>query len=344
MRRRGFLCLLAVPLLAGCPGSSPDSSSATGSGTTAGSGGGDKVKIGFVVKSASEPWFQTEWKFAKQAADKNGFELVTLEAKDAEELDRTLSNLANQGAKGVILCTPDTKLGPTVVAKSKEKNLKLFTVDDRLLDASGKPMTDVHYLGISATEIGKLVGQTIVDEAKKRGWNPAEVGIGALTVDEIETCKERTDGATEVLLKNGFLEKNLFRNPWKKPQDIPAAVDAANTILTQHMDVKKWVAFSSNDDGVLGFVRASEQKSIPAENVIGVGINGTTAKEDFAKAKPTGMYASVLLSAKTHGYSTAEMMYQWIKDGKEPPKETFTKGTLIDRNNYKEKLKEEGIE
>jgi L-arabinose transport system substrate-binding protein len=341
MRRRvflAFLALSALPLLAGCPGSPTDAVPTTGNA------GSEKLKIGFVVKSASEPWFQTEWKFAQQAADKYGFELVKLPATDAEELDRTLSNLANQGAKGVVLCTPDTKLGPTIVARCNEKNLKLFTIDDRLLDASGKPMTSVHYLGISATEIGKMVGQAIADEAKKRGWNPAEVGVAALTVDEIETCKERTDGATEILLKNGFLEKNLFKNPWKKPHDIPAAIDAANTILTQHATVKKWVAFSSNDDGVLGFVRASEQKNIPAENVIGVGINGTTARDDFAKEKPTGMFASVLLSPKTHGYSTAEMMYRWLKEGTEPPKETFTRGTLIDRTNYKEKLQAEGIE
>ncbi len=335
MRRRGFLIALALPLLAGCPTATNEAPKA---------GEGEKLKIGFVVKSASEPWFQTEWKFAQEAADKYGFTLLKQPATDAEELDRTLNNLANQGAKGVVLCTPDTKLGPTIVAKCAEKNLKLFTVDDRLLDADGKPMHDVHYLGISASEIGKMVGQALVDEAKKRGWNLAEVGVAALTVDEIETCKERTDGATEVLLKNGFLEKNLFKNPWKKPNDIPAAVDAASTILTQHTDVKKWVAFSSNDDGVLGFVRASEQKNLPAESVIGIGINGTTAKDDFAKEKPTGMFASILLSPKTHGFSTAEMMYLWIKDNKEPPKETFTKGQLIDRTNFKEKLKEEGME
>ena len=110
------------------------------------------------------------------------------------------------------------------------------------------------------------------------------------------------------------------------------------------MNVKKWVAFSSNDDGVLGFVRASEQKSLPAESVIGVGINGTTAKDDFAKEKPTGMFASALLSARTHGYSTIEMLFHWVKDGKEPPKETYTKGTMIDRTNFKEKMKEEGLD
>jgi hypothetical protein len=37
-------------------------------------------------------------------------------------------------------------------------------------------------------------------------------------------------------------------------------------------------------------------------------------------------------------------MYNWIKDGKEPAKETYTKGTLIDRANFVAKLKEEGIE
>jgi L-arabinose transport system substrate-binding protein len=337
MQRRAFLAIFTLPWLAlsGCPSSGP-------SGSTGGEG--EKLKIGFVVKSATEPWFQTEWKFAQQAADKYGFELLKQPAVDAEELDRTLNNLANQGAKGVILCTPDTKLGPTVVQRCQEKNLKLFTVDDRLLDASGQPLTQVHYLGISASQIGEMVGQALVDEAKKRGWNPAEVGIAALTVDEIETCRERTDGAKSVLLKNGFSEKNVFANPWKKPHDIPAAVDAANTILTQNPMIKHWVAYSSNDDGVLGFVRASEQKGIAAEDVIGVGINGTTAKDEFAKEKPTGMHASVLLSPKTHGYSTAEMMYLWIKDGKEPPKETLTRGQLIDRTNYKDKLKEEGIE
>lgn len=338
MRRRGFLAIfgLAALALTGCPSNTP--------APTGGAAGGEKIKLGFVVKSATEPWFQTEWKFAQQAADKNGFELIKQPATDAEEVDRTLNNLANQGAKGVVICTPDTKLGPAIIAKCKEKNLKLFTVDDRLLDADGKPMKDVPYLGISAREIGKSVGQAIVDEAKKRGWNLAEVGAAVLTVDELETARERIAGATEVLLANGFPEKNLYKVAWKKPYDISTAVEAANTVLTQHGDIKKWVAFSSNDDGVLGFVRASEQKSLPAESVIGVGINGTTAKDDFAKDKPTGMVASVLLSARTHGYATIESLYHWVKDGKEPAMETYTKGTLIDRTNYKEKMKEEGIE
>lgn len=304
----------------------------------------DKPKIGFIVKSGTEMWFQTEWKFAQQAADKDGFDLVKIDAEgSAEKVDAALDNLAAQGAKGVIICTPDTKLGPAIVAKCKEKNLKLMSVDDRLIGADGKPLADVPHLGISAYEIGKMVGQSLVDEAKKRNWNPSEVGAAALTVDEIETCRERVQGATEVLVKNGFPAANIYRIAWKKPQDIPAAVDAANVVLTQHGSVKKWLAFSSNDDGVLGFVRASEQRGLPADAVIGVGINGTSGVDDLKKPQPTGFFASVLLSPKQHGYDTAEAMYKWVKDGVEPAKETYTKGTLIDRTNFKEKMAAEGL-
>jgi ABC-type sugar transport system substrate-binding protein len=201
----------------------------------------------------------------------------------------------------------------------------------------------VPYLGISAGDIGKSVGQAIVGEAKKRGWNLSEVGAAVLTVDEIESCKQRTDGASEALTAAGLPAANFFREAWKKPQQLPTAMDAATNLITKHPEIKKWVAYSSNDDGVLGFVRAAEQRSIAAESVIGIGINGTSGKEDLKKATPTGFHASVLLSARTHGFNTAEAMYQWIKDNKIPAKETYTKGTLIDRTNFKEKLAAEGI-
>ena len=329
--RRFAMLLAAAALVPGCAQPSKP-------------GSADTVKIGFVVKSATEAWFQTEWKFADEAAKANGFELVKLAATDAEQVMSALDNLAAQGAQGVVLCTPDTKLGPAIVAKCKEKNLKLMAVDDRLVDADGKPIAEVPFLGISAREIGKQVGDGLAAEMKARGWNPAETGAAVLTVDEIETCRERTDGASEALRAAGFPEANIHRTPWKKPHDIPSAVDAANVLLTQNPKVTRWVAFSSNDDGVLGFVRASEQRGIAAKDVIGIGINGTSGKDDLKKSAPTGFHASVLLSPKSHGYGTAEAMYRWIKDGKEPAKETLTTGTLINRANYKEKLTAEGME
>lgn len=335
-RRTVLVSLAAIPMIlaAGCN----TGGTATGTGT-----GASDVKIGFIVKSATEPWFQSEWQFADEAAKKYGFTLVKLPATDADQLMSALDNLAAQGAQGVIVCAPDTKLGPSIVAKCEEKNLKLMSVDDRLVDAGGKPLDKVAHLGISASEIGKSVGEAIAAEIKTRGWNAAETGAAVLTVDEIETCRLRTDGAAGALEASGFNKANIYRTPWKAPNDINTAVDAANIVLTQHPNIKHWVAFSSNDDGVLGFVRASEQRNIAATDVIGIGINGTSGKDDLKKATPTGFYASILLSPKTHGFGTAEAMYKWIKEGTAPAAETYTKGTLIDRKNFVEALKAEGL-
>ncbi|MDQ2986442.1 MAG: arabinose ABC transporter substrate-binding protein [Armatimonadota bacterium] len=304
--------------------------------------GGDRPKIGFLVKSATEVWFQQEWKFADDAAKDLGFDLIKIPTQDGEQVMSALDNLAAQGAQGVIICSPDVKLGPAIVAKCKSANLKLMSVDDRLVDADDKPLTDVPHLGISAHEIGKMVGQAIVDEMKVRGWDISAVGAIAVNLDELETARQRINGASEVLVAAGFDAGRIFKSPWKT-QDIPGALDAASITLTQHGDIKKWVAFSSNDDGVLGVVRATEGRRIPASDVIGVGINGTSGVDDFKKESPTGFFGSVLLSPRKHGYDTCRMMYEWVKNGTAPPQETWTSGILITRENYEEKMKEEGL-
>lgn len=301
----------------------------------------DKVKIGFLVKQPEEPWFQNEWEFAQQAADKYGFELIKIGATEGEKVLSGIDTLATRGAQGFVICTPDVRLGPAIVAKAKSANLKLFTVDDQFVGSDGKFM-DVPYMGIAADDIGKIMGQAAFDEMNRRGWKVADAAACAMTYDELDTARKRTDGAIEVLAKAGFPKGRIFKAT-QKTTDIPGAFDAANIVLTQHGGIKKWLVVGMNDEAVLGAVRAMEGRSLGADNVIGVGIGGSTGVDDFKKEKPTGFYASVLISPKRHGYETAEYMYKWIKDGVEPPKHTLTRGLLITRANYEKIMKEQGL-
>lgn len=349
MRRFIPLLAYAALLLIGCGSNSGEPAAG---GTTGGGGkpaaedyrpwkAGDKPKIGFLVKSASEPWFQTEWKFADEAASKLGFELIKIETKEGSKVMDAMDQLGTQNAHGVIICTPDTRLGTAIVEAAAKNKLRLFTVDDRLVDANDKPLANVPYLGISAKEIGGTVGQACADEMKKRGWNVSETGVLAIVPEELETARLRIDGASEKITAAGVKAEQIYRAPWKK-FDVGGAIEVANPVITQHSEVKHWLVISSNDDGVVGGVRALEEKGFKAADVIGVGINGTTI-EDFEKPEMTGFFASVLLSARTHGYKTSEMMFNWITKGEKPPMETYTSGTLIDRTNYKAKRAEEGL-
>ncbi|MHA6910349.1 SDR family oxidoreductase [Ralstonia pseudosolanacearum] len=164
----------------------------------------EEVKIGFLVKQPEEPWFQDEWKFADQAAKEKGFKLVKIGVPSGGEVLTAIDNLGAQHAQGFVICVPDVKLGPAVVAKARQNNLKLMTVDDRLVDGGGKPIEAVPHMGISATRIGEQVGEAIAQEMKKRGWNPAEVGAIRIAYDQLPTARERTDGAVAALAKAGF--------------------------------------------------------------------------------------------------------------------------------------------
>lgn len=332
------LCgLCAGMVLVGCSGG--DKSAGTAGGGTGGEKG--KVKIAFIVKKPDEPWFQLEWKFADEAANKDGFELIKIPATDGDKVMPALENAATQGAQGVIICTPDVKLGQAIVDRCKQRNLKLLTVDDQLVGPDGK-FLDVPHLGISAHKIGNNVGQALVDEMKKRGWNQAETGMLVVTYEELDTARERTDGAIETVTASGFPAARIFKAP-EKGQDIADSRTAATTVLTQHPEIKNWLIASMNDAGAMGAVRATESFKFTADHVIGIGINGDAALDDLKRPQATGLYGSILLQAKRHGSDTCDMMYKWITAGTEPPKITYTDGILITRDNYKQVLTEQGL-
>jgi L-arabinose transport system substrate-binding protein len=338
MHRILALLLLACPLLSGC-GKAPESAEKVKDKDT---GNAKGIAIGFLVKRPEEKWFQDEWRFAQQCADQRGFKLIKIGASDGEKVLAAIDNLAAQGAQGFVICTPDVKLGPAIVAKAKNNGLKVLTVDDQLVGPDGKFM-DVPYLGISARKIGEAVGQSLWDEMKRRGWAVGETAACAITFDELETCRERTEGAIAALQAAGFPADRIHRGA-EKTTDTEGSFNAADIVLTQHPDVKRWLVFSVNDEGVLGAVRSMAERKLDAGHVIGVGIGGSAGIEEFHKEKPTGFFASILLETRRHGFDTVDLMYRWIKEGVAPPPVTYTVGTLVTRENYEQVLRDQGLD
>jgi L-arabinose transport system substrate-binding protein len=293
----------------------------------------DPVKIGFLVKQAEEPWFQDEWKAADQAAKDKGFALVKIGVPNGEKMISAIDNLAAQKAQGFVICAPDVKLGAAVARAAKRNNMKVISVDDRLVDGAGKPVPGIPHMGISSTAIGMQVGEAIAAEIKARGWKPAEVGALRVAYDQLPTARERTGGAVTALKAAGIPPANFIDAPQVRT-DTESAYNAANIALTKNPKIRHWVAFGLNDEAVMGAVRAAEARGFKADAMIGVGIGGSqTALNEFAKPAVTGFYGTVKISAKRHGYETSANMYEWIVHNKLPPADTQTPGVLVNRTN-----------
>jgi L-arabinose transport system substrate-binding protein len=184
------------------------------------------------------------------------------------------------------------------------------------------------------------VGEALVAEMKRRGWNLEEARALRITSNELPTARERVRGASEVLLANGFKEEQIIDAP-QRTTDTEGGFNAASPIFAKHASAKYWLIYALNEESVLGAVRATEQLGISPENVIGVGINGASeAHAEFSKDRVTGFHGTVAVSSTTHGRATAEHLYRWIKDGAPPPMLTQTEGTLMVRENWQQ-VKEE---
>ena len=303
----------------------------------------DKIKIGFLVKQAEEPWFQTEWAFAEKAGKDHGFEVIKIAVPDGEKTLSAIDSLAANGAKGFVICPPDVSLGPAIVAKAKANGMKVMAVDDRFVDAKGKFMEDVPYLGMAAFEVGQKQGAAMATEAKVRNWDWKETYAIINTYNELDTGKKRTDGSVDSLTKAGLPQDHIIYAP-QKTLDVPGSMDSTNSALPKlPATAKNLIIGGMNDNTVLGGVRATEAAGFAAANVIGIGINGTDAIGELKKPN-SGFFGSMLPSPHIEGYKTAEMMYEWVTTGKEPPKYTAMDDvTLITRENFKEVLTKIGL-
>lgn len=303
----------------------------------------EKVKLGFLVKQAEEPWFQTEWAFAEKEAKKLGAEILKIAVPDGEKTLNAIDSLAANGAKGFVICTPDPKLGSAIMAKSKALNLKVIAVDDQFLTAKGQPMTDVPLIMMAASKIGERQGKELWKEMNTRKWKIAETGVLVITTDELDTARRRTGGAIAALKAAGFPEKQIYKSPTKS-NDIPGALDAANSQLVQRSGVKNWLLVGMNDNTVLGAVRATEGQGFKPENVIGIGINGVDSVTELSKSKATGFFGSLLPSPDVHGARSTEMLYNWVVKGVEPAKFTEVSDVvLLTRSNFKVELSKKGL-
>jgi L-arabinose transport system substrate-binding protein len=333
---------------AGGPGQSPgqgaapkSADAAAGAATATGAG---KIKIGFLVKQPEEPWFQNEWKFADRAGKDLGFEVIKIGATDGEKVLSAIDNLAAQGAQGFVICTPDVKLGPSIVAKARAVGLKVMSVDDRLVDARGEPIPGVPHMGISATKIGEMVGSELFAQFMARGWSAGDTGALALSYNELQTAKDRVGGAKSALVRAGFPADRIFDQPQKFPLDVESGFNAASVMLTKHPEIRHWLVFALNDETVMGGVRATEDRGFGASDVCAIGIGGSrTADVEFKKSQATAFYATVCINPRLHGYQTSADLFVWITTGKAPAAVTYTTGRWMTRENERQVLEEMGL-
>ena len=102
--------------------------------------------------------------------------------------------------------------------------------------------------------------------------------------------------------------------------------------MVEVSNVKKWLIVACNDNGVLGVVRAFEQAGYSADDMIGVGINGQMACEEFKKAASDRLPRVDLRRLQVHGATPIRELERHVTKGEPIPPRTIIDGQLITRD------------
>jgi L-arabinose transport system substrate-binding protein len=295
-----------------------------------------KVAIAYLNKMGDNPWFVDEVAGAKAVADKLGVEFFNQDLQFDSNLAMTaMDTYIGKGVDGIIIVVPDTKIGPAVIEKAQAAGIPLIAVDDTILDGSGKAAP---FVGFDAASAGLKVGELIAEYYKAEGWDKltgAKIKAVSVEDQDLEVCNLRTDGATKKLKELGIItDADIIHLPYDNTAN--SGMDAMAPVITANPDVTNWLLYSCNDDGVLGAWRALQNSGVDAKNVIGVGINGQLAAEEFKKGEPTGLRASLMAQAKEHGGQAVQFIYDYVTAGKPIPDVTFIPAAVMTADNWAE--------
>lgn len=245
-------------------------------------------------------------------------------------MDAINNAIANK-ADGIVTCTPDQTMSQNIVDLCKENNLSVVACDDALESAGTKL---VPWVGISGKVIGESVGTWVCDYIKTNKLDTdSSTGLLMMTMNTVSSCVPRTDGESEIIYKT---YPDYKTNGRMFTVDYDGTTDKGNTqsaaMFTGHPEIKKWIVFGANEEGVVGAVRALETAGLD-KNSVAVGMGAYLAKDEYKKG--SAMKAAPFFSDVAIGEGSVKALFDLI-DKKDVQLENAVDAVMTTPDNYKD--------
>ncbi len=288
-----------------------------------------------INKSADQQYFIDQQTAFTVQAEELGATARTFNAQLDPNLGISLvEDAISAGARGIAITVPDQTIGPAIAQLAADAGVVLIATDDNIVDADGNP---VPFVGFNGTDMGTNVGQAAADLLTSGGWlNDSSLNVGVLSVEvqTLSVCNDRTDAEKAQIIAAGVAEDHIFAVPYTG--EALSAQDAAGPIITANPDITNWVVFGCNDEGVLGTLNALATAGVSPDNIIGVGLGAYEACRPWAAGQDSGFKAALFISGLDVGRTAAQVLYDAIVNGVEPPAATYAPTSIVTAENYTE--------
>jgi ABC-type sugar transport system substrate-binding protein len=300
----------------------------------------DPIRIAYISKMLSHPWFIAEDEGMKAKAAELGVEYFSIDANlDDEACDAAIDNALAQDIDGLAICITNQGNGPALAMKCEEAGVALITIDDSIVDGNGAP---VPHVGMPTKDVGVIGGEMLAKYANERGFFAEGNVVAVMQIDapDISVLKPRLDGYQEALIANTPLTEADFIYVETTECMLEDSLAAAQATIQAHPEVTHWITGGVNDDTAVAMVKAlEEQGTIPQENILACGLGGyALAIEEFKKGNDGFM--CVVLNPYGEGEAAMEILYNYIVNGTAMPETTYINGFVATLDNWTDYITE----
>jgi len=295
-----------------------------------------KVKIGYVCKMLTHPWFIQEEEGLKRKAKELGVELVSVDAdlKD-EKCVAAVDNLLAQGINGLAIVVTNQGLGPAIAKKCKDAGVALCTIDDTIQDETGK---QVPHVGFPVKDLAKMGGKTLAKIAKERGFFKEGNVVKVMQIDmpQLSVVHDRTIGYMEALMEEcPELKESDFIQQGSETGMFDQNLPVASAIFNAHPEVTHWIVTGINDDGALAPLKIFQEAKFNMDNVIACALGGyELTLAEFQKGSKS--IVAIGMKADGEGEKAVQILYDNIVNSKPLPELTNSDGMMVTLDNWKE--------
>jgi len=259
--RRGALGLgavvFAMALLTVACGSSSKNDTATGS--TGGSGGGEKIAL--LLPETKTARYETQDKPLFEAKVKELCAdcqvLYSNADQDAAKQQSQAEAALTNGAKVLVLDPVDSASAAAIANKAKQQNVPVIAYDRLVNDA---PID--YYVSFDNEQVGKLQGQALADKLKSDGNGSGKIVMinGSPTDNNASLFKQ---GAHSVIDSSGLAVAAEYDTPDWSPDKAQTEMDQALTNLGKDGFVGVYAANDGTSGGAIAAMKAAGVTPIP---------------------------------------------------------------------------------
>jgi L-arabinose transport system substrate-binding protein len=295
--------------------------------------GSGKLKFVYISKMLSHPWFAQEEIGIKKGCAELGIDYVGIDSNlNDEKCLADVDSAFAMNADALLICMTNQSMGPNIAERCREEGVVMITIDDDVVDETGKP---VPHVGLPTKEVGELGGKALAELAIKRNFFAPGNVVKVLQIDvpTLSVIRPRIDGYKDALLAGTPL----------KPEDIiivntsegmyEDVLKAASPVLLANPNVTHWIITGGNDDMALAPMIILEEQGFNMKNTLACGLGGyEMSLEQFKKGNTS--YICIVLQPDVEGYKAVQLAYDFITKGTKIPETTLVSGSIATSENY----------